>query len=85
MKEVLALEDRMVEGGIIAFHDFRAQFLQVNEAYDYLLGTGKYEEIKIDWNEIVSYVNENELEVGNISWHHQELQNPCFVGALRRK
>jgi hypothetical protein len=85
MKEVLALEDRMVQGGIIGFHDLFAQFIQVNEAYQYLLGTGKYEEVKPNWDEIVSYVNENELEVGNISWHHQELQNPCFVGALRRK
>ena len=85
MKEVLALEDRIVPGGIIAFHDWNSQFLQVMDAYNYLLETGKYEEVKIDWNEIVAYVNENELEIGNTSWHHQELENPCFVGALRRK
>lgn len=48
MKEVQALEDRMVTGGIIAFHDLFAQFLQVNDAYNYLLGTDKYDEIKID-------------------------------------
>jgi len=85
MKEVKALEDRIVPGGIIAFHDLFAQFIQVTEAYEYLLGTGKYEEIKINWDEIISYVNENNLEEGNLSWHHNELKNPCFVGALKRK
>lgn len=85
MLEVKAIEDRVVPGGIVAFHDVFAQFLQVTEAYEYLLGTGKYEEVTIPWDEIVSYVNESELEVGNTSWHHQELKNPCFVGALRRK
>lgn len=85
MQEVRLLEDRMVQGGIIAFHDFKSQFIEVEEAYNYLLRTDKYEEINIDWNEIVQYVDENNLEEGNISWHHNELKNPCFVGALRRK
>lgn len=85
MLEVKALEDRIVPGGIIAFHDYNCQFIQVNEAYEYLLGTGKYEEVPINWDEIVQYVNENNLEEGNMSWHHNELKNPCFVGALRRK
>jgi len=41
--------------------------------------------INIDWDKIVSYVNENNLEEGNTSWHHNELKNPCFVGAVKRK
>lgn len=85
MIEVRLLEDRVVQGGIIAFHDFKSQFIEVEEAYNYLLGTGKYEEIKINWQEIIDYVNENNLEKGNTSWHHNELRNPCFVGALKRK
>jgi len=85
MQEVKLLEDRMVQGGIIAFHDFRSQFVEVEGAYNYLLSTGKYEEIIIDWNEIIEYVNANNLEEGNLSWHHNELKNPCFVGALKRK
>jgi len=85
MQEVKLLEDRMVQGGIIAFHDFRSQFVEVEGAYNYLLSTGKYEEIIIDWNEIIEYVNANNLEEGNSSWHHNELKNPCFVGALKRK
>lgn len=85
MQEVKLLENRMVPGGIIAFHDFRSQFSEVEEAYNYLLSTGKYEEIPINWKEITDYVDENNLEEGNKSWHHTELKNPCFVGALKRK
>lgn len=86
MQEVKLLEDRMVQCGIIAFHDFRSQFVEVEEAYNYLLGTGKYEEIIIDWKEITAYVEKNNIEDGtNQSWHHTELKHPCFVGAVKRK
>jgi predicted O-methyltransferase YrrM len=85
MQEVKLLEDRVVQGGIIAFHDFLSQFREVHEAYYYLVETGKYEEIPINWQEIVEYVKENDLEKGNDSWHHTEMEFPCFVGALKRK
>ncbi len=85
MQEVKLLEDRMVQGGIIAFHDWNSQFKEVKEASDYLASTGKYEYISIDWDEINKYVNENNLNEGNLSWHHTELENPNFVGALKRK
>lgn len=85
MQEVKLLEDRMVKDGIIAFHDWNSQFKEVKEASDYLVSTGKYEYIDINWQEIIQYVNDNNLEEGNISWHHNELKNPCFVGAVRRK
>jgi hypothetical protein len=85
MAEVKLLEDKMVDGGIIVFHDYGSQFLQVNDAYDYLLGTWKYEGVKIEWQQIIDYVGENKLEQNNISWHHSELEFPCFVGALKRK
>lgn len=87
MDEVKGLEDRMKVGGIIAFHDFLNQFTAVERAYRYLLSTGKYEEIPINWEEIFSYVKENNLEDGNKSWHqYPELPYPPnFVGALRRK
>lgn len=85
MQEVKLLEDRMVQGGIIAFHDWNSQFKEVKEASDYLVSTGKYEYIPINWDEIIAYVNEYNLEEGNNSWHHTELKNPCFVGAIRRK
>lgn len=85
LAEVKLLEDRMVQGGIIAFHDWNSQFREVKEASDYLVGTGKYEYIPINWDEIIEYVNSENLEEGNQSWHHNELRNPCFVGAVRRK
>lgn len=85
MQEVKLLEDNVLQGGIIAFHDWDSQFTEVKDASDYLVGTGKYEYININWDEIISYVNDNNLEDNNTSWHHNELRNPCFVGAVRRK
>lgn len=85
MQEVKLLEDRVVKNGIIAFHDFRSQFVEVHQAYEYLLSTGKYEEMLINWQEIIAYVKENDLEANNNSWHHTEMDFPCFVGALKRK
>lgn len=84
MSEVKLLEDRLMKDGIIAFHDLFSQFHEVEDAYRYLLGTGKYEEIPINWNEINAYVIENNLEAGNNSWHHTELATPNFLGALKR-
>jgi len=85
MEEVKLLEDKMLQGGVIAFHDWDSQFKEVKEASDYLVGTGKYEYISINWNDITTYVNENDLEANNQSWHHTEMKTPCFVGAVRRK
>jgi len=85
MQEVKLLEDKMLQGGIIAFHDWNSQFVEVKEASDYLVRTGKYEYININWPTIIRYVRENELEIGNKSWHHNELEFPCFVGAVKRK
>lgn len=87
LEEMKLLEDRIVQNGIICVHDFRNQFTAVERAYNYLLSTGKYEEILIDWNPILDHVRENNLEEGNTSWHvYPELpHSPNFVGALRRK
>ena len=86
MDEVKLLEDKILPSGIIAFHDFLNQFTAVERAYKYLLSTGKYEEIIIDWQPIFDYIKEHNLEEGNNSWHqYPELPHPPnFVGALRR-
>ena len=84
--EVKGLEDRICSGGIFAFHDYGNQFTAVARAYDYLLYTGKYTPIEIDWKEIFDYVRENNLEQGNKSWHEAGSEEfPKFVGALRKK
>lgn len=84
--EVKLVEDKMVKGGIVAFHDLASQFIKVQQAYDHLVGTGKYEPVNINWNEIVAYCESENLEDGtNKSWHHNELKHPQFFGALRRK
>lgn len=85
IEEVKLLEDIIIPGGIIAFHDFKSQFADPLIAYNYLLSTGKYEEMLINWQEIIAYVKENDLERNNDTWHHTEMEFPCFVGALKRK
>lgn len=84
MQEVKLLEDRIIEGGIICFHDWGSQFKEVKEASDYLVSTGEYEYINIDWGTIISHVRENDLEKDNDSWHHREMDFPCFVGAVKK-
>lgn len=86
MQEAKLLEDRVIPGGIIAWHDFKNQFREPAEAADYLVSTGKYEWIDIPWQEIIAYVKKNNLEEGNNSWHlYDDVPFPNFVGAVRRK
>lgn len=85
MEEAKLLEDRMIKGGIIAWHDFGNQFREPMEAAQYLVNTGKYEWINIDWNSIIEYVKENNLEEGNNSWHiYEDRPFPTFLGAIRK-
>lgn len=84
--EIKLLEDRIIQGGIIAFHDFNNQFIAPQEAHKYLIETGKYENIEINWKEIFDYVRENNLEENNNSWHEKGSNEfPCYVGAVKRK
>lgn len=86
MQEALLLEDMLIPGGIIAAHDVGNQFREPREALEYLVSTGKYEWISIDWKPIIEYVKENNLEEGNDSWHlYDDVPFPNFVGAVRRK
>ncbi len=87
MDEVKMLEDRIIKNGVIAFHDFLNQFTAVERAYNYLISTGKYEKIEINWDEIFEYAKNNNLQDGELSWHvYPDLPHPPnFVGALRKK
>lgn len=86
IREAKLLENRMVEGGIIGFHDVGNQFQDPREAINYLVGTGKFEEIIIDWKYIFDYVRGKNLESDNNSWHERGSNEfPCYVGAVRRK
>jgi hypothetical protein len=86
MQEVKLLENRIIKDGIIAFHDYGNEFTEVADAYSYLLGTGKFEAITINWDQIFDYARENNLEENNNSWHQRGCEEfPKFVGALRRK
>jgi len=83
-EELSLLRERMMIGGLIGFHDFRSQFLGVEQAYREMLTGGQYEEVPIDWEPIERWVAANGGEKGNDSWHHTELDAPRFYGALKR-
>ena len=80
------LKDKMIPGGIIAYHDFGNQFQKPREAAEYLVSTGEYDWVNIDWNEIFDYVRTNNLEENNNSWHEKGSNEfPCYIGAVRKK
>ncbi len=84
--EIKIVEDMVVEGGIIAFHDFGNQYISPMQAHQYLIWTGKYENVPIDWQGIFDYVRANNMETDNDTWHHAGSNEfPCYVGAVRRK
>lgn len=86
IREAKLLEDRMVKGGIIAFHDFGNQFFDPFDAHQYLLSTGIFENIDVPWLEIFNFVRAADLESKNNSWHEKGSEEfPKFVGAVRRK
>jgi len=83
--ECWLLKDRMASGGIIAFHDFQNQYLDVERVYRELLSTGKFHEIGVPWQEINPWIDENvgEWTEDNVSWHAHDEPHPHFVGALK--
>lgn len=86
MEEVRLLEDRIVSGGIVAFHDYKNQYIWPAKAHEYLISTGKFENIPIDWERIKDHVRKNNLENGNNSWHREGSNEfPIYVGACKRK
>ena len=84
MAEVKKLEDIVLPGGLVFFHDFENQYIGPAQAHAYLIDTGKYENISIDWDSAKAYVKKNKLEEGNVSWHMPGMDFPAFVGCARR-
>ena len=79
------LREKMAIGGLLLYHDFRSQFLGVEQAYREMLQGGMYEEVGIDWPAINQFVKDSGFKEGdNISWHHREMEFPNFLGALKR-
>lgn len=82
------LRDKMVMGGIIAFHDFNSQFSGVERAYREMLEGGCFQEIGIPWQEINAHIASIGGEWAephrNHSWHHCDKEVINFFGAIRR-
>ena len=85
-KEVEAIFNRIVPGGLLMFHDFNNQFIGPRQVYDSTIATGKYEAVPIDWQWVESFKKANNIdETGNNSWHMPGNDSPNFVGCCRRK
>ena len=87
MYEVKELEDRMLKGGLMFFHDFGNQYTAPKEAHKYLLDTGKYENINMDWEMIKNFINSKGLKDSDLNWQteDQKAMPPTFVGCVRKK
>lgn len=86
MQEVKMIENLVAPGGLVFFHDF-GNYTGPVKGYEYLLSTGKYEKIEIDWISAIEFLIDNNLdENDNNSWHKFEGKpNPNYLGCLRRR
>jgi len=82
--EIEWVNKHLCVGGIVVFHDFGNQYTAPVYAAEKMILSGQYEPIAINWEEIISYVKENDLEKGNDSWHMVGNPHPNFIGALKR-
>lgn len=85
MEEARLLENRTAPGGLIFFHDFKNQYTGPALAHQYLLDTGKFENIEMPWDQAIEYVKKRGLEEGNDSWHMSGsgIEFPNFIGCVR--
>lgn len=75
---------RMITKGLIVFHDFDNQYIAPSKAAARLVESKRFESILIDWDPIINFVIENDLEKRNDSWHMNGHPHPNFLGAVRR-
>lgn len=83
-EEIHKIENLVVPGGLVVFHDFKNQYTAPAEAHLCLIKTSKYENIAIDWDSARAYAKKYQLEIGNDSWHMPGQEYPAFVGCARR-
>lgn len=83
--EAKELENSMLKGGLIFFHDYRNQYRGPSEALEYLISTDKYEEIGISWENAIEETKKSELIHDKFSWHMPGVEFPTYLGCVRRK
>ena len=80
LAESKAFEDKVARGGLVLYHDY-GNYGGPLAAGEYLKRTGKYEEIKVNWDKYKKVVKDNGLEGGNDSWAPPQHR---FLGCFRR-
>lgn len=85
-REIDLLNPKMLNGGIIIFHDYGNQFYGPIDQANKLVASGEYELISIDWGKISGIVDVLGGEKGNDSWHLYDTNpRPNYLGAIRKK
>jgi hypothetical protein len=81
MSEAKGVEHAMAPGALVLFHDY-GNYSGPIKAGEYLVATGKYEKIRINWNPARKTVAEHNLDEGNDSWAGPQHSH---IGCFRRK
>lgn len=76
------LLDKMLPGGIIAFHDV-GNYQGPLRVWKEIQLQG-FENVPIPWDEIKVIVAENGGEASNNSWHKLDDPTPCYLAAVRK-
>jgi hypothetical protein len=83
-QETRMLLEKVMVGGLIFFHDFMGNYVAPGMTADYMVGTGLYEYVDIDWQKAINFVNKYDLEKDNNTWHFKDMANPNFLGCIKR-
>ncbi len=85
MYEAEQLEKRIIEGGLIVFHDYMNQYTQPrynpSTAYNYLISTEKFKEIDLEPDFALKIAALKGWEEGNITW---QMNIECALGCVQR-
>lgn len=82
--EGLAVLHQVCMGGLVFFHDYGGNYIAPGIVYDKMVETKLYEPVEIDWKRAIKFVNVHDLEKDNNSWHFKDMDNPTFLGCLKR-
>ena len=85
-EELAFIKNKLLPGGIIAFHDYGNQYSAPLLAAEKLVASGEYEQLEIDWPRINQLGDEYGGEEGNNSWQvYAEIPKTNFLGCVRRR
>lgn len=84
LRECKLLETSILPGGLVFFHDF-GNYGGPVKGHEYLLSTGRFENVELLWGTACTMSAEGNWESRNDSWHaKQSGDNARYLGCARR-